>query len=79
MKKSLYSRGGHQMSSGEALVACKTSCCIVGSDSYALPGQVAQLVVGCSTTFLVNCCSVAADVLLASPISVLQFGEARGL
>ena len=68
------------MLSGEALVACRTRCCIVGSDSCALPGLVAKLVaVGCSTTSSAGCCSVAADVLLASSIPVLWFGESMGL
>ena len=54
--------------------------CIEGSDSCALPGQVAELVVvECSTTSSANCCSVAADVVPASPIPVLRFGEYRGL
>ena len=40
---STYSKGGHPVSSGEALVACGTRCRIVGSDVCALPGQVADL------------------------------------
>ena len=57
-----------------------TRCQIVGSDSCALPGKVAKLVdVGCSTTSSAGCCSVAADVLLVSPIPVLRFGEPRRL
>ena len=61
--------------SGEAYVACKTRCCIAGSDSCALPGQVANLiVVGCSTTSSADCHSVAAGVLLASSIPVVWFG-----
>jgi hypothetical protein len=80
MKTSTYSRAGHPVSSGEALVACGTRCRIVGSDSCALPGQVAKLVVvGYSTTSSVDCHSVAADVFLVSSISVLRFGESRGL
>ena len=68
------------MLSGEAYVACKTRCCIAGSDSCALPGQVANLiVVGCSTTSSADCHSVAAGVFLASPIPVVWFGESVGL
>ena len=60
------------------LVACRTRCCIVGGDSCALAGQVAELVaVGCSTTSSANSCSVAAVVLLASSTPVLWFGELR--
>ena len=68
------------MLSGEALVACGTRCCIVGSDVCTLPGQVAKLVVvGCSSTYSANCHSVAADVLPASSTPVLWFGESRRL
>ena len=68
------------MLSGEAYVACKTRCCIAGSDSCALPGQVANLiVVGCSTTSSADCPSVAAGVFLAPPIPVVWFGESMGL
>ena len=80
MNTSTYSRGGHPVLSGEALVACGTRCRIVGSASCALPGQVAELVeVGCSTTSSANCRSVAADVLLVSSIPVLRFGMPRRL
>ena len=55
-------------------------CCIVGSDSCALPGQVAKLVVvGYTTNSTAGCCSVAADILLASSTPELQFGDPRGL
>ena len=37
------------------------------------------VVVGCSTTYSADCRSVAADVLLVSPIPVLRFGESSGL
>ena len=68
------------MLSGEALVACGTRCCIVGRDSCALLGQVAELVVvGYSTTSSADCQSVAAGVLPASSNPVLWFGESRRL
>ena len=75
---STYSRGGHPVLSGEVLVACRTMCSIVGGDSCALAGQVAELiVVGYSTTSSANYCIVAAVVLLVSSIPVLWFGESR--
>ena len=79
MNMSTYSRGGHLVLSREALVACRTRCRIVGSDGCALPGQVAKLVVGCSTTSSADCRSVAAYALLVSSIPVLRFGESRRL
>ena len=54
-------------------------CCVVSCDSRAVPGQVAELVVvGCSTSSSAGCHSVAANVVPASPIPVLWFGEHGG-
>ena len=80
MNMSIYSKGGSPVSSEEALDVCGLKGCVVGSDRCAVPRQVAELVVvGCSTTSSANCCSVAADVVPASPIPVLWFGEYGGL
>jgi hypothetical protein len=80
MNTSTYSRGGHLVTSGEALVACRTRCRLVGSDTCALPGHVDKLVVvGCNTASSANYHSVAADTLLVSPIPLLWFGESKGL
>ena len=68
------------MSSDEALEVCGWKGRVVGGDSCAVPRQVAELVVvGCSTTSSADCRSVAADVMPASPIPVLRFGEYGGL
>ena len=80
MNTSTYSKGGPPVSCEEALGACGLKSRIVGRDSCAVPGQVAELVVvGCSTTSSADCRSVAADVVPASPIPVLRFGEYGGL
>ena len=80
MNTSMYSKGGPPVSSEEALEACGLKGCVVGGDSCAVPGQVAGLVVvGCSTTSSADCRSVAADIVPASPIPVLRFGEYGGL
>ena len=68
------------MSSEEALEVCDLKGRVVGGDSCAVPRQEAELVVvGCSTTSSADCRSVAADVVPASPIPVLRFGEYGGL
>lgn len=68
------------MFSAEALVFCGEICCIVSSDNYTLPGQVAELVVvGINTTSSANCHSAATDVVLTYLIPVLWFGESRKL
>ena len=67
------------MSSDEALEVCGWKGRVVGVDSCAVPRQVAELVVeGCSTTSSADCRSAAADVMPASPIPVLRFGEYGG-
>ena len=76
MNTSTYSKGGSPVSSEEALEVCDLKGCVVGGDSCAVPRQVAELVVvRCSTTSSADCRSVAADVVPASPIPVLRFGE----
>ena len=76
----MYSKGGSPVLSEEALEVCGWKGCVVGGDSCALLGQVAELVVvGCSATSSANCRSVAADVMPASPIPVFRFGEYGGL
>ena len=80
MNTSMYSKGGSPVLSGEALDVCGLKGCIIGSDRWAVPRQVAELeVLGCSATSSASCCSVAADVVLASLIPMLPFGEYRGL
>ena len=80
MNTSTYSKGGPPVSCEEALSVCSVKCRVVGRDICAVPGQVAELVVvGCSTTSSADCRSVAVDVVLASPIPVLRFGEYGGL
>ena len=62
-----------------ALEVCGWKGRVVGSGSCAVPRQVTELVVvGCSTTSSANCRSVDADVMPASPIPVLRFGEYGG-
>ena len=71
MNTSTNSKGGPPVSSEEALGVCSLRCQIVGCDSCTAPGQVAKLLeVGCSVTSSANCCSVTADVVLASPLPV---------
>ena len=71
MNMSTHSKGGPPVLSEEALGVCGLKGCVLGSDIFAVLGQVAQLVVlGCSTTSSADCCSVAADVMPASPIHV---------
>ena len=80
MNTSTYSKGGPPVLSEEALGVCGLKGRIVESDSCTVPRQVAKLVViGCSTTSSADCQSVAADVVPASPIPVLRFGEYRRL
>ena len=80
MNTSTYSKGGSPVLCEEALGVCDLKGRVLGGDSCAVPGQVAELVVvGCSTTSSADCCSVAADVVPASPIPVLRFGEYGGL
>ena len=80
MNTSTYSKGGLPVLSEEALGVCGLMGCILGSDSFVVLGQVAQLVLlGCSTTSSADCRSVAADVMPASPIQVFWFGEYRVL
>ena len=77
---STYSKGGPSVSSEEGIGVCVLKGCVIGSDSCAVPGQVAKLVVvGCSTTSSVGCSSVAADVVPVSPLPVLRFREYREL
>ena len=69
---SIYSNGGPPVLSEEAFGVCGLKGCVVGSDSCAVPRQVAELVVvGCSTTSSTGCRSVALDVMLASLFPVL--------
>ena len=80
MNTSTYSKGGSPVSSEEALGVCNLKGRVVGGDSCAVPRQVAELVVVvCSTTSSADCHSIAADVMPASPIPVLWFGEYGGL
>ena len=80
MNMLMYSKGGPPVLSEEILEVCRFMGQVVGSDSCTEPRHVAELVVvGCSTTSSASCCCVAADVVPASPIPVLRFGEYGGL
>lgn len=80
MTTSIYSKDGHPIMSGEALVVCNLKNCVIGSDICTLIGQVAELIkVGYNVTSLARCCTVAADVTQSPCILILWFRKYRRL